>query len=105
MQVSDVMSAIFISQGTIVTGALDGSLLVWDVSGNKGAFGSCIQVGGELGEICILVAGQGGRWKCVSSMTVTPPSSTSLPISAQPLLPAHGPPLLLCRSCLPMAPA
>ena len=46
-QVSDVMSAIFISQGTIVTGALDGSLLVWDVSGSKGAFGSCIQVGGQ----------------------------------------------------------
>ena len=43
-----MMSAIFISQGTIVTGALDGSLLVWDVSGNKGAFGSCIQVGGGV---------------------------------------------------------
>ena len=42
-----MMSAIFISQGTIVTGALDGSLLVWDVSGNKGVFGSCIQVGGQ----------------------------------------------------------
>ena len=45
LQVSDVMSAIFINVGTVVTGALDGSLLVWDLSGTKAGFGNCIQVG------------------------------------------------------------
>lgn len=38
------MSAIFINDGTIVTGTLDGSLLVWDVSGKRAAFGTCVQV-------------------------------------------------------------
>ena len=43
-EVADVTSAIFINSGTIVTGALDGTLLLFDVSGVKGPFGSCIQV-------------------------------------------------------------
>ena len=42
--VSDVQSAIFINAGTIVSGSLDGSLLVWDLSGKASSFGTCIQV-------------------------------------------------------------
>lgn len=42
------MSAIFINVGTVVTGALDGSLLVWDLSGTKANFGTCIQVHNHL---------------------------------------------------------
>ena len=42
--VSDVQSAIFINVGTIVSGSLDGSLLVWDLSGKASSFGTCIQV-------------------------------------------------------------
>ena len=47
-EVADVMSAIFINSGTIVTGALDGTLLLFDISGTKGPFGTCIQVCDEM---------------------------------------------------------
>ncbi|MEW5309958.1 MAG: hypothetical protein WDW38_001797 [Sanguina aurantia] len=40
----DVMSAIFISSETLVTGAQTGQLLLWDVGGRRAAFGSLIQV-------------------------------------------------------------
>ena len=43
-QVADVMSACFIPGGYLVTGALSGDLLVWDVSARRGAFACCVKV-------------------------------------------------------------
>jgi hypothetical protein len=48
-QVQDVLSACFISAGTLVTGAPSGELLMWDVTGTRtatGQFGCCIKVRG-----------------------------------------------------------
>ncbi|PNH12713.1 Lipoxygenase y domain-containing protein 1 [Tetrabaena socialis] len=46
-QVQDVLSAIFVSANTLVTGAQSGDLLMWDVDGTRsttGQFGCCIKV-------------------------------------------------------------
>lgn len=46
-QVQDVLSAAFVSAGTLVTGCQSGQLLMWDVTGtrtHKGQFGGVIQV-------------------------------------------------------------
>ncbi|GLC44364.1 hypothetical protein PLESTF_000049800 [Pleodorina starrii] len=46
-QVQDVLSAVFVSAQTLVTGAPSGELLMWDVSGARsttGQFGCCIKV-------------------------------------------------------------
>lgn len=44
LQVGDVMSACFISMDTMVTGSVDGDLLVWDMGGRRAGVGVCIQV-------------------------------------------------------------
>ena len=47
---ADVLSAAFLPKDWLVTGSPDGSLLLWDVSTSRAAFGSCCQV--RWGVIC-----------------------------------------------------
>jgi hypothetical protein len=52
-EVADVLSACFLPRDWLVTGAPCGELLLWDVEGSRGGFGSCAMVGGTC------LAGQG----------------------------------------------
>lgn len=53
-QVADVMSACFIPGEYLVTGALSGELLVWDVNARRGAFACCVKVYCWKNKACIL---------------------------------------------------
>ncbi len=46
-EIDSVMSACFVSADLLVTGGVQGQLLLWDASGARGAFGKCIQVQGH----------------------------------------------------------